>query len=74
MGDVWGWLLVVGQVAVPVAALGAVLFFLARLRAPQPREAHHSGAAVPVARDDPEDRRSARRTALTIGTSGFCLP
>ena len=45
MGDVWGWLLIVGQIVVPVAALGAVLYFFVRVLGLRPRG---DGSAVVV--------------------------
>jgi hypothetical protein len=76
VGDVWGWLLLVGQIVVPVAALGAVLYFLVRVLRPRPRIA--GSAAAPALPDSATptaaDRRTARRTAVAIAASGLVLP
>lgn len=82
MGDLWGWFLLVGQIVVPVTVLGAGLWFLAKVLRPRPPQA--GGAAPgPAARTtgptrphpvDPAASRAARRAAVTIAVSGFCLP
>jgi len=76
MGDTWGWLLLVGQFVVPVAVLGAVVYLVARFLKRHPPPAGAVKAAQPpcAAPRDPAERRTARRAAVVIGVTGFCLP
>jgi hypothetical protein len=71
MGDLWGMLLVLGQIVAPFVVVGLAAWFLIRYmgaRRPAHPDEGDAGEATPA------ERRRLRRTAIIIAVSGTALP